>query len=28
MMNFMMTAGPVAMVVCGFSPSEAGLGIQ
>jgi predicted MFS family arabinose efflux permease len=28
MMNFMMTAGPVAMVVCGFSPSEAALGIQ
>lgn len=28
MMNFMMTAGPVAMVICGFSPSEAALGIQ
>lgn len=28
MMNFMMTAGPVAMVLCGFSPSEAALGIQ
>ncbi|RWX74784.1 MFS transporter [Neorhizobium lilium] len=28
MMNFMMTAGPVAMVYCGFSPTEAALGIQ
>src|SRR5690606_33119650 len=28
MMNFVMTAGPVAMVLCGFSPSEAALGIQ
>lgn len=28
MMNFMMTAGPVAMVLCGFSVSDAALGIQ